>query len=351
MTAACFKRLLLMASLLATLNMLAACAPHIAEPGPAVAPQHIEADTFVAADGAVLTLRVWLPEEAPRAVVIALHGFNDYSKAFTKVPDAPGVGPFLADRGFAVYAYDQRGFGHAPHFGLWPGGKALTADFTAFATLLRERYPNTPLYGLGVSMGGAVIMTALAGEDPPPLDGAVLAAPAVWSRSTMPWYYRAALWVARRVMPGLKPSGKGLGRQASDNMAMLKDNARDPLFIKRTRIDAVAGLTDLMDAAFRAADHQSLPILYLYGRKDEIIPPTATAIAMERMLSADARARGVFYDNAWHMMLRDKQAETVLHDVAAFLESPTATLPSGADRAALVRLKDRGQKPWIEKRH
>ena len=38
---------------------------------------------FMTRDGLALPLRAWLPEDgAPRAVVLALHGFNDYSKAF-----------------------------------------------------------------------------------------------------------------------------------------------------------------------------------------------------------------------------------------------------------------------------
>ena len=50
-------------------------------------------------------MRRWLPlEGAPKFVVLAVHGFNDHSKAFDKVPDAPGVGSFLAARGAVVYA-------------------------------------------------------------------------------------------------------------------------------------------------------------------------------------------------------------------------------------------------------
>ena len=50
-----------------------------------------------------------------RAVILALHGFNDYSNAFE------GPGEVWAGHGIATYAYDQRGFGAAPERGLWPG--------------------------------------------------------------------------------------------------------------------------------------------------------------------------------------------------------------------------------------
>src|SRR3546814_3279572 len=62
--------------------------------------------------------------------------FNDYSNAFAD------SGPALAAQGLEVYAYDQRGFGEAPHRGLWPGVEALTGDLTTAAGLLRQRHPD-----------------------------------------------------------------------------------------------------------------------------------------------------------------------------------------------------------------
>jgi alpha-beta hydrolase superfamily lysophospholipase len=165
----------------------------------------------------------------------------------------------------------------------------------------------------------------------------------------MPWYYRVVLWLGDHFAAGLKPSGRGLGRQASDNIDMLRDNARDPLFIKNTRIDSVFGLVNLMDAAMQASGRQKLPILYLTGRNDQIIPPKAAAEAMDRLLDTDPKARGAYYDQAWHMMLRDHDGATVLGDIAAFMTDQSAPLPSGADKDALAHLMARAKKPWVEK--
>src|SRR6266852_4390047 len=58
----------------------------------------LASDRFIAGDGVALPLRAWLPNGKPSAIVLALHGLNDYSNAFA-LP-APG---FLA-QGIAVYA-------------------------------------------------------------------------------------------------------------------------------------------------------------------------------------------------------------------------------------------------------
>ena len=327
---------------------LAACATVSAPLGGAAATLMVSDDTFTTADGLKLPVRAWLPDGAPRAVVVAVHGFNDYSKSWGKVPDAPGVGPTLAAQGVAVFAYDQRGFGAAPYHGLWPGGDVMADDFTAAVRAVRARYPCVPIYGLGESMGGAVIMTAMASATPPPLDGAILSSPAVWGRKTMPMLYRVALWVGARILPGWRPTGQSLGRLASDNLEMLRDNGRDPLFIKQTRIDAVYGLVNLMDRALEVAGSLRGRVLYLSGRNDQIIPPTASAQAMKDLLAADAQARAAFYDTGWHMMTRDLRGATVIGDIASFILAPAAPLPSGAEADALARLEARAKEKWVQ---
>ncbi|MBX7198920.1 MAG: lysophospholipase [Rhodospirillaceae bacterium] len=320
------------AAALAASLLIAACAPTVAPPGPGAHVPQLTGKAFITSDGLSLPVRQWLPDGQPKAVVLALHGFNDYSKAFDKVPGAPGVGPYLASQGIAVFAYDQRGFGATANRGLWPGRDALVGDFTAMTKALKGAYPDLPLYVMGESMGGAVVMAALATGKNLPVAGAVLAAPAVWGKQTMPVFYRVALWVGSHLLPRYKPTGKSLGRMASDNIEMLRDNGRDPLFIKETRVDAVSGLSDLMDEALAVSGEIRVPVLYLYGKKDEIIPEAPSLRAMAAMTGANKAARTAIYPDGWHMIMRDRDAATVLGDVAAFIADPKAPLPSGLDR-------------------
>ena len=313
---------------LSAVLLVAACAPRIVAPGPAVRAPALAEDGFIAPDGARLPLRTWLPNPvAPRAVVVALHGFNDYSNAF-----APPAA-FWAKHGVATYAYDQRGFGAAPHRGYWPGVEALVDDFRSMVRLARARHPGLPVFALGESMGGAVVMTALAGADPPPVDGAILAAPAVWGRKTMDIFKRSALWLGSYTLPWLTLSGRGLGIVPSDNVEMLRALAADPLVIKETRIDAIKGVVDLMDAAFDAAQRLEARALILYGARDEVIPKEPTLRMIERLPPApQARRRIAIYREGYHMLLRDLEAETVWRDVLHWIEDPAGPLPSGADR-------------------
>lgn len=321
---------------------LAACAPNLAPPGPgapADAPK-VAGEALVTDDGAVLPLRAWQPPQNPapaaKAVILALHGFNDYFKAFEE------AGAWWAERGIVTYAYDQRGFGQAPHRGLWAGTERLTADVADAAEALGRRHPDLPIYLLGTSMGGAVAAAAMTGPEPPGVDGVILVAPAVWARSTMPAYQRAALWFGATFLPWMTVTGSDLDILASDNIEMLRALGRDPLFIKETRVDAVAGLTDLMDRALAAAPQLEGPALILYGEKDEVIPWTPTRAFWSRLPDSGAGAdiRLALYREGWHMLLRDLQAETVWRDVAHWIDEPNTPLPSGADRHAARALAD-----------
>lgn len=308
--------------------LVAACAPRLQPPGPfaeSPMPARLTETEFITPDGVRLPLRRWLPNPtAPRAVVLALHGFNDYSNAFA------GIGTFLATSGIAVYAYDQRGFGAAPHSGLWAGRQQMAQDAHNLVTQLRAAHPGLPVYALGESMGGAVLMAAhgIADLD---VDGFILAAPAVWGRVTMPGYQTAALWLTVHTLPWLKFSGRGLGLTPSDNIEMLHALSRDPLVIKDTRVDAMWGIVNLMDAALDAAPHFDAPALFLYGVKDEIVPPDATLRMFGDLPDAGPHTIAI-YAEGYHMLLRDLQAATVWQDVLAWLDDRNAALPSGADR-------------------
>jgi len=285
-------------------------------------------DRAVMSDGYELPYRTWAPESAPRAVVLALHGFNDYHNAFA------GVGPEFATRGILTYAYDQRGFGATEQRGHWAGAERMVADARTMLRLLRDKHPGVPVYLMGESMGGAVGLATVASGADGLVDGVVLVAPAVWARRTMPWYQRAALSVARVVAPGWRPTGRGLGKVASDNREMLLAMGRDPMVIKGTRIDTVAGLADLMDLALDSAPRLNTPALVLYGERDEIVPkrPTCSMLAtLPDRQRTDWRL--ALYPQGYHMLTRDLQGQVVVGDIAQWILDPSAPLPSGHEAA------------------
>lgn len=311
------------------LSSLTGCMPMTYPPGAKNSPAQLSENTFMTEDGANLPFRHWLPKTDPHAVLIALHGFNDYSRFFQQ------PGEFLSKLGIACFAYDQRGFGASPKRGLWAGGATYVDDLHTMVRLVKRRYPDRPVYLLGESMGGAIIITAMSQAKMPAVDGIILVAPALWARSTMPWYQTGLLWTLSHSLPWLTLTGEGVGVMPSDNIEMLRALGRDPWVIKATRVETIYGLTDLMDEAFNSASLLPGNTLMLYGEKDEIIPKKPTYEFLQKFLATDATKKTVaFYQKGYHMLLRDLQAPTAWKDIAAWISNKPEKLPSGADNRA-----------------
>lgn len=271
-------------------------------------------------DGYQLPLTRWEPEGDSKAIVLALHGLNDYRNGFTS------TATHLAYKGIMVIAIDQRGFGETDGPGLWHGSERLTADLHTMIQLLESAYPAQDIYLLGESMGGAVALAAM-NDQALPVEGIVLVAPAIWSRNSMPFYQRWALWLAAHTMPSRELTGEGLDLHPSDNIEMLRAMGRDPLVIKATRVDVLYGVTNLMDAAASTDDVYPGRMLIQYGMKDDIIPLEPTCQWLNSLAPGDeSRRQTLIYKNGYHMLTRDLQADVVLDDIAQWVLEPGITL-------------------------
>ncbi|MEL6724852.1 MAG: lysophospholipase [Pseudomonadota bacterium] len=282
-----------------------------------------ENERMISFDGAELGLTVWDTETAPQIVIVGVHGMNDYANAFHM------AAPYWAERGVKTYAYDQRGFGRSYGRGEWPEEESMREDLRTAVRLVKERYPDTPLAVVGISMGGAMAMTAFGSDNPPEgVDRVVFSGPGLRGWGSIPVVQRIALWTSVRVRPGwvVRPP-RFVKIEPSDNIEMLQRLWADPLGIKTNKIEQVHGVVTLMENAHRATPRLTtdVPMLLTYGAKDIVIPEAGVRRTARRL---PAHVRTAYYPEGYHMLLRDLQAETVFEDVLTFLTDPEAPLPS-----------------------
>ncbi len=321
--------------------MAGACAPTTQLAAPldaASAGPRLEPDRFVSFDGARLGLSSWTPTEEPWAVIVAVHGINDYAGGFQL------AGRAWAERGIATYAYDGRGFGRSPRRGVWADPEVSAEDLRTFVALVRRRHPHATLAVLGESMGAAVSLHAFGSDRPPDADRLIVTAPAVWGWRTQPLLYRTTLWLAAHVAgpyPLTPPRWVTRTRRATDNVEELRRMGGDPHMLFRTRIDAIYGLVALMQRGSDGLPRVRTPLLMLYGDRDDMVPPEPVFAAAAR---APAGARTAYYAGGHHLLLRDLERERALSDIAAFIRTPTIQLPSGAPAIPTVPLRQGREK-------
>ena len=307
--------------------MLSACSPMMvqqaAKPELTFQGPRLERDGFVSFDGSRLGLTAWEATGDPSAVIVGVHGMNDYANAFHL------AAPWWASQGVTTIAYDQRGFGRSPGRGIWAGEDLMVEDLRTMVALVRAKYPKAVIAVAGESMGGAVAIKAFTSERPPAADRLVLLSPAVWGWSSQPLPNKTALWFAAHVTPAkVYEPPRWLTSRVSptDNREELRAMGRDPLMVWGARSDTLYGLVRLMQGAWDKADQLAAPAIYFYGAHDQIIPKSAAFTAARRLKPG---VRTAYYPEGWHLMTRDLQGSKAWADILSFVLDPVAPLPSG----------------------
>jgi len=272
----------------------------------------VTSGVFNLPDGAALPYRLYPANPPLQAVVLALHGYTDSRDGWALLAGA------LNAQGIAVYAPDMSGFGATKNRGLWPGTATLVDEARDMAVQLRAQYPNTKLFVAGESMGGAIGLLLGASPDPPPVDGYILSAPAVWGGTALNPFYHMMLDLAVAVAPAQRLTGQSAHILASDNIPALIAFGEDPLTMGAPRIENIAGLVTLMGQAQAACAHFDQPALILYGGHDELIPKAAMKRCWEA-IPADAPVTLAYYPPDYHLIPRDVERATPDADIIGYI--------------------------------
>lgn len=101
-----------------------------------------------------ISAQIWLPDAQPLALVQVAHEMNGHGGRYAD------FARWLTERGLALAVHDQMGHGltagereNLGYFAPQQGWLHALADIRRFSALLRTRYPHTPLFLLGQSMG------------------------------------------------------------------------------------------------------------------------------------------------------------------------------------------------------
>lgn len=300
-------------------GLLTACAPTYKPMGPMTVEPHISEDTFIARDGARLPLSVWGPRENPSTVVIAAHSFGEFRDAFAL------IGQKLASQNIAVWAFDQRGFGTAPHPGLWAGTETMVQDFQDFTAAVRDTTGrDTPLVMMGESMGGAVVLSALSDSSTPRPQAVILSGPGVREDRPRRYWFNAGLWLATRAVPGYEAEvPRPYDTRLADYHAQRW--ASDPKIINQVRLDTYYGLIRMSDFASDETKDFGVPTLVLYGTEDDQIHPKSVCALMDRLGSSGTLK---VFQGKPHLMFQVKEQDMILTLIEQWIDDPTSVIHS-----------------------
>jgi alpha-beta hydrolase superfamily lysophospholipase len=270
---------------------------------------------FAGRAGVQLFYRAWLPEEGRRsAVLVNLHGLGDHSGLY------PTLASHFPGRGIAVYAYDMRGNGRSPgqraYLRRWD---EYRGDLHAFVELVREWERGSPLFLLGNSLGGLVVLD-YALHQPGGLAGVAVAAPPLGKLGVPP-----VLMALGRVMSRIIPRfslrvGMDLTGLARDP-AVVQAVVSDPLFHRQGTARLSTEVTAAIARVQALAGSLSVPLLILHGSADRMVPPDGSREFFSKVSFPDREFRE--YPGAYHGLFVDIGYQQVLADLEHWIETRT----------------------------
>lgn len=221
------------------------------------------------AEGIRLYAAHW-PVERPRAVIALVHGQGEHIGRYAH------LAAWYNHHHIAVLGYDQQGYGRSEgRRGHARNLEVLLDDVGQLIAETRARYPNTPLFLYGHSMGGNLVLNYTLRRDPL-LTGLIATSPWIRLAFEAPALKVMAGRLLRRFMPTLSlPTGL-TARFISHDDAVVEAYKNDPLV--HSRLSAAAGIALMEGAGWlnQFSGVFSIPVLLLHGTGDKIISSSAT---------------------------------------------------------------------------
>lgn len=257
--------------------------------------------TFVGTQVPIVA-RSWQDTTNPRFIALLVHGYGEHIGRYDHVAAA------LLANGAVVYGLDHIGHGKSG------GERVLVSDFAdvvddvdSVLTTARAMWPDLPVILIGHSMGG-MIGARYAQIHNTNLAGVVLSGALLGEMELIP------LLLSLEEMPDVPLDPEILSRDPAVGDAY----AADPLVwhgpFKRPTVAAIAVT---IEAITNGGSLGQLPLLWIHGADDQLIPIEGTRVGIEQLRGETFRQHA--YPGARHEVFNETNCDEVLADVNTFI--------------------------------
>lgn len=254
----------------------------------------------------------WLPDAAPKAIVLLVHGAGEHSGRYGH------VGEFFAAKGLAVVALDHRGHGHsdgrAGHIAMFDD---YLVDLTIFNDEIERRFPAVPMFLFGHSLGGLIACHYLL-EQQHRFVGCILSGALIKSDLQPGWLQMQAIRLLALLTPRLgimQLDARGVSRDPEE----VKKYVEDPLvFHGKASARMVRELFAGMATLQAGAPGITLPMLILHGDADVMTSPDGSRYLHQHITSADKTL--TIYPGLYHEILNEPERQDVLDQILSWCE-------------------------------
>jgi alpha-beta hydrolase superfamily lysophospholipase len=275
--------------------------------------EHVESK-FKASQDVELYQQWWTPRSDIQGVVVICHGIAEHSGRYDH------VARFLCGRGYQVGSFDLRNHGRSGDHSIFVNAfDDYVADLDVFVTRARQTASGKPLFLLGHSMGGTIVILYTITRKPDFLNGIVVTAPAVKISDDISPLLVKISGVLSALAPRLKTITLDSASISHDPEVMKRYDS-DPLNY-RGGLPARTG-AELNGAVKRIQTNMeaiTLPILIGHGTQDKLADINGSRFLYQRVSSSDKTLKT--YEGYYHEIMNEIGKEVVLNDIATWMDA------------------------------
>uniref|UniRef100_A0A9L0TK56 Monoglyceride lipase n=1 Tax=Equus caballus TaxID=9796 RepID=A0A9L0TK56_HORSE len=260
-----------------------------------------------------------------RALIFVSHGAGEHCGRYDELAQ------MLVGLGLLVFAHDHVGHGQSE------GERMVVSDFHVFVRdvlqhvdIMQKDYPGIPVFLLGHSMGGAIVILTAA-ERPGHFSGMVLISPLVLANPESATTFKVlAAKVLNLVLPNMS-LGPIDASMLSRNKTEVDLYNADPL-ICRAGLKVCFGiqLLNAVSRVERALPKLTLPFLLLQGSADRLCDSKGAYLLMESSKSQDKTLK--IYEGAYHVLHKElpEVTNSVFREINMWVSQRTAATERGS---------------------
>lgn len=234
---------------------------------------------------------------------------------------------FLAQNGFACFAFDLEGHGRSQGLRAFVPDVDLVVDdaISYFDSIKSDpRFQGLPRFLYGESMGGAICLL-IHFRDPLGYQGAVLVAPMckISDKVRPAWPIPQVLSLVARVMPTLPivPTADIMKKSVKVEAKKVIAEMNPLRYRGKPRLGTVLDLLRVTDYLNRRLGDVKIPFIVLHGSEDAVTDPEVSRELYRAARSEDKAIR--IYEGMMHSLLfgeTEENIEAVRRDILSWLE-------------------------------
>lgn len=246
-----------------------------------------------------------------KAVVVLVHGMGEHSSRYHHVAQ------IFTDHNYSVVAFDHFGHGktsgkrgHNPNF------EAVLESVKLVIAKAKKRFPKTPIFLYGQSMGGNVVLN-YALRRKTKLHGVIATSPFLKLAFEPPAVKLFFGKIIQKIAPSLTMGNELIVDHLSRDQKEVQKYVDDPLVHNKISPNYSLVFFDTGEWAIANASKTKIPMLVMHGDQDKITSP----LGSEEFVKNSKTGSLKIYKGGYHELHNDLCKQEMIQDMLAWLEA------------------------------